>query len=281
MYRRIDLMDFFIREIDINTDIQGIREAHGRDEHWGSDRACFLSAKTSLENGFFIQVALCGDKIVGHTEWVISDEPKTRFFYLGMMQIHEEYQKKGIGTKLIETGTAYAKSNNCAFLRTSPSIESGSFIFYQKNGFIQTKDSNSTLKLETINSPALNAVRIDKIPFTVVKTLPFMIGLYQHASAHIWKVYNAQHELDDRTVESFKIGESYINVGGFQPTDRASVTCWSKEITPALITEILSLGGKLGYKYLSFCVLSENVPCFNAFSHEVSAEHDIFMERVL
>jgi len=37
---------------------------HGGDEHWGSDEACFMSSKTSLENGFYIQVAICGDKIV-------------------------------------------------------------------------------------------------------------------------------------------------------------------------------------------------------------------------
>jgi len=85
MYRGIDFMNITIRNIDINADIKGIRKAHGSDEHWGSDQACFLSAKTSLENGFFIQVALCGDKIVGHTEWVISDEPQVRFFYFGMM----------------------------------------------------------------------------------------------------------------------------------------------------------------------------------------------------
>ena len=274
-------MNISIRDMDINTDIQGIRKAHGSDEHWGSDQACFMSGKTSLENGFFIQVAVCGEKIVGHAEWVVSDEPDCRFLYLGMLQVHEEYQKKGIGTKLIESGAKYAKGNNCAFLRTMPGIESGSIYFYQKCGFIQTKDSNSTLKLKTTKSPVQNAVRIDRVPFAAVKTLPFVVGLYQHASAHIWKVYNAQHEYDDRKVSSFAIGESYINIGAFEPTERASVTCWSKQITPALISEILSVGGSLGYKYLNFCVLSENVPVFAAFEYEMAKEHDVFMERKL
>ena len=274
-------MNIFIRNIDINTDIRGIREAHGRDEHWGSDEACFMSGKTSLENGFYIQVAICDGKIVGHTEWVISDEPNCRYLYLGMLQIHEEYQKRGIGTKMIETGARYAKENNCAFLRTMPSIESGSIYFYQKNGFFQTKDSNSTLKLRTTEIPVKTAVRIDKVPFVAVKTLPFCIGLYQHASSHIWKVYNAQHEYDNRTVSSFKIDMSYINIGAFEPTERASVTCWSEKITPELIEEILAVGGSLGYKYLSFCVLNENMPCFNTFEYELSEEHDVFMERSL
>lgn len=274
-------MDVLIRNVDLQTDIQGIREAHGSDEHWGSDQACFMSGKTSLENGFFIQVAVCDERIIGHAEWVVSDEPDCRFLYLGMLQIHEEYQKRGIGTKLIESGAKYAKDNNCAFLRTMPGIESGSIYFYQKCGFTQTKDSNSTLKLKTANTPAQNAVRIDKVPYVTVKTLPFVIGLYQHASAHIWKVYNAQHEYDDRKVSSFVIGESYINIGAFEPTERASVTCWSKQITPALIKEILAVCGSLGYKYLSLCVLSEAVPCFETFDYEMSEEHDIFMERYI
>ena len=274
-------MDTIIRNINLETDIQGIREAHGSDEHWGSDEACFRSGQTSLENGFFIQVAICNDKIVGHAEWVLSDEPCHRFLYLGMLQIHEAYQKRGIGTKLIESGAVYAKENGCAFLRTMPGIESGSIFFYQKNGFVQTKDSNSTLKLATTTAPIKNAIRVDIVPFAVVKSLSFMIGLYQHASAHIWKVYNAQHEYDDRTVSSFKIGESYINIGAFEPTERASVTCWSKQITPALIHEILAIGGSLGYKYLSFCILDESMPCFSSFDYETSEEHDVFMERSL
>jgi len=274
-------MDVFIRNVDLQTDIQGIRETHGSDEHWGSDQACFMSGKTSLENGFFIQVAVCGDKIIGHAEWVISDEPDYRFLYLGMLQIHEDYQKRGIGTKLIESGVKYAKDNNCAFVRTMPSIESGSLFFYQKNDFAQTRDSNSTLKVRTTDSSMQNVIRIDKVPFDAIKTVPFVVGLHQHASAHIWKVFNAQHKYDDRKVSSFAIGESYVNIGAFEPTECASVICWSKKLTSALIHEILAIGGSLNYQFLSFCVLSENESRFNTFDYEMSEEHDIFMERHL
>jgi hypothetical protein len=143
------------------------------------------------------------------------------------------------------------------------------------------KSGREILKLKTTKFPVQNAVRIDKVPFIVVKTLPFSIGLYQYASSHIWKVFNAQHEYDNRTVLSFKIGMSYINIGAFEPTERASVTCWSGEITSALIEEILAVGGSLGYKYLSFCVLNKNMPFFNTFEYEMSEEHDVFMERPL
>lgn len=274
-------MDFTIRNVNLDIDIQGIREAHGGDEHWGSDEACFMSTKTRLENGFFIQVALYGDKIVGHAEWVVSDEPCYRFLYLGMLQIHKNYQKKGFGTKLIESGVMYAKEHNCTFLRTMPNIESGSVYFYQKNGFIQTRNSSSTLKLKTTLAPTNNIVHVERVPFIVVKTTPFVIGLYQYASAHIWEVYNAQHEYDGRTVSSFKIGESYINIGAFKPAECASVTCWSNQLTSGLIAEILAVGGTLGYNYLSFCILNETIPCFNTFDYEVSEDHDVFMEQNL
>ena len=274
-------MDILIRSINIDTDIPGIREAHGRDEHWGSDRACYLSAKTSLENGFFIQVALHGDKIVGHAEWVISDEPDCRFLYLGLLQIHEDYQKRGIGSQLMETGAAYAKAQRCGFLRTMPGIESGSIFFYQKNGFVQTKDSNSTLKLKTTKKPPQNAVPIAQVPFAAVKTLPLVSGLYQQASAHIWKVFNTQQEYDGRTVSSFAIGDAYVNIGAFLPTKRAVVICWSKQLSPMLITEILAVGGSLGFRHLNFCVLSAHVPCFADFRYDMAKTHDVFMERRL
>jgi GNAT superfamily N-acetyltransferase len=273
-------MDIIIRNVDINTDIQGIREVHGDDEHWGSDEACFSSTKSSLENGFFIQVAVCGGKIVGHTEWVISDEPKHKFLYLGIMWIHKDYQKKGIGTKLLDSGVEYARANGCSFLRTMPETETGSDVFYEKSGFVYTKN-NSTLKIGTTSDSPNSAVRIDKVPFSVVKSLPFIVGLYQHASAHIWKCYNVQDEYNKRTAAAYKIGGGYINIDAFKPTDCASVGCWSEKITPALIAEILAVGGGLGYKYLNFCILSENLPCFSTFDYEMEEEHDIFMERCL
>lgn len=270
-----------IRNINLETDIQGIREVHGSDDHWGSDEACLRSGQTNLENGFFIQVAVSDKKIVGHAEWVISDEPRHRFLYLGILWIHEDYQKRGIGTKLIESGVEYAKENGCAFIRTMPDLESSSELFYQKNGFVQIKDINKTLKLKTTQAPMENGVRIDKVPLTAVKTLPFMFGLFQHASAMQWKIYNAQHEYDGIAVSSFKIGESYVNIGAFEPTETANVICWSKQITPALINEILAVGGNLGYKYLNFCILDKHLQWFESFDYETSEEHDVFMELPL
>ena len=271
-------MDIAIRNIDINADIQGIRKVHAADDHWGSDEKCFFTQKTCLETGFFIQVATLDEKIVGHAEWIISNEPAHRFLYLGILQIHNDYQKKGIGTKMLESGAAYAKENDCIFIRTMPEIKTGSVQFYEKNGFAKIEDSNRILTIKTLHSPdATKATHIDQVPFDIVKTLPLVMGLYQHSSAHIWHVFNKY-----RTTLSFKIGDAYVNINEFDPADKSSeVACWSNRFSPTLIAEILGTGYNLGYKYLDFCVLSKNVPCFDSFEYEMSSEHDIFMERCL
>lgn len=273
-------MDIEIRNIDITTDIQGIRKVHATDDHWGSDEACFLSQKSCLESGFFIQVATLEDKIVGHAEWIISHEPAHSFLYLGILQISEDYQKKGIGTKMLESGAAYAKENNCTFIRTMPEIRTGSVQFYEKNGFVKIEDVNSILTVKTQAAPeAKNAIHIDQVPFDIVKTLPLVVGLYQHSSSHIWHVYNYYN---GKTMPSFKIGDAYININESDPADKSSdVACWSNRLTPTLIAQILATGHNLGYNYLDFCVLSQDVPCFDTFEYEMSDEHDIFMERCL
>jgi len=271
-------LDIIIRNIDISTDIQGIREVHATDDHWGSDEKCFLTQKSCLESGFFIQVAIHDEKIVGHAEWIISHEPVHRFLYLGILQIHEDYQKKGIGTKMLESGAAYAKENNCTFIKTMPEIKTGSTQFYEKNGFIQTKYCNSTLTLKTLSTPeAKNAMPIDKVPFGIVKTLPLVVGLYQYSSAHIWHVFNKY-----RATPSFKIGDAFANIDALDPDNKSSeVACWSRQLTPALISEILALGHSLGCKYLDFCVLNKDIPYFDTFEYEMSDEYDIFVERSL
>jgi hypothetical protein len=210
-----------------------------------------------------------------------------RFLYCGIMYVLDDYQKKGIGTKLIEAGAEYAKNNNCAFLRTMPEVGTGSFIFYQKNGFVQTKDINIYLKLPTSPVPPKSAVHIDKVPYDVIKTLPFVFGLYQHSSKHMWYVNNAENVYSDKVVTSFKIGGSYVNFDTYNPNERVSVNCWSEvlcwsnDVSARLINEILSVGYSLGYKHLQFCVLVENIKHFNRFLYSVSKDHDIFIERYL
>jgi len=233
-----------------------------------------------LESGFLIQVATLDGKIVGHAEWIISHEPVHRFLYLGILQIHDNYQKTGIGTKMLESGAAYAKENNCTFIRTMPEINTGSVQFYEKNGFAKIEDINCILTVKTQPAPdAKNAIRIDQVPFDVVKTLPLVVGLYQHSSAHVWHIYN---HYNGKNMPSFKIGDAYVNISEFDPADKSSeATCWSNQLTPALIAEILAIGYNLGCKYLDFCVLSKDIPCFDTFEYEMSDEHDIFMERCL
>ena len=268
-------MDIQIRNIDINTDIQAVRRVHAADDHWGSDEACYLCEKTYLESGFLIQVATLDDKIVGHAEWAISQEPAHRFLYLGIMQVHEDYQRHGIGTKLIESGAAYAKANGCTFLRTMPELKTGSQYFYEKCGFTQIADSNRTLKLKTQPAAQIIHIPIDEVPREITTTHPLVIGLYQHSSTHIWHVFNKYSKAKGDAVSAFKIGDAYVNI------NESDVICWSKQLSTALITEILAIGHDLGYNDLEFCVLNKDVPHFGSFVYEMLDEHDIFMERVI
>ena len=69
-----------------------------------------------------------------------------------------------------------------------------------------------------------------------------------------------------------------IESGALSPSSESTVTCWSRQITPGLVKEILAIGKNLGYKYLDFCILHENISYFDSFEYELSEEHDIFME---
>ena len=83
-----------IRQMTISeSDINGIANIH-RDceDPWKETEECTAWITKRLERGFYIQAAEFNEKIVGHGEWIISDEPNKKFVYLGMLQIDKDYQ---------------------------------------------------------------------------------------------------------------------------------------------------------------------------------------------
>jgi len=209
-----------------------------------------------LERGFYIQIAEFDGKIVGHGEWIISDEPDRKFLYLGMLQIDEDYQKKGVGRAMIEDGIGYAKKNGCKSIITLPD-DGGADIFYRKCGFIDGRKSYSS-KISTIayKDYKFEKTELDKVPFTAIKEKKYIFGKGQFSSRHMWEVYNEKPLTDDRLAPVILLADgTYIQI---DCTHGGYLLIWSNSVNYSdMIKSALSFGYSLGLSYLIFDYLED------------------------
>jgi GNAT superfamily N-acetyltransferase len=143
-----------------------------------------------LLHGFLIDVALIGTRIVGHAEWIVSDEPAPygRHLYLGMLEVHPDARGRGVGRALVEAGIEKARQLSCPVIKTMS--DKAAIGFYRKCGWARTGQV-------VVGSAALRPVALPKgwvrartVPRSVVKALPMRLGWAQACSAHMWSLCN-------------------------------------------------------------------------------------------
>ncbi len=173
-------------------DVPGIQAIHAHcDDPWAHPGEGAVWINHRLLRGYFIDVALVGDAITGHAEWIVSHEPEPhgKQLYLGMLQVHADWQGRGIGRAMVAAGGQRAASLACPRVYTVPEVEAVEF--YRKCGFSRTA---TIMSLEiTCGKPEMPAgwARSNLVPARVVLQLPFRLGWAgQAASAFMWDLCN-------------------------------------------------------------------------------------------
>lgn len=199
-------------------DVEGIRGIHAAcDDPWSHPGVGPIWVNHRLLRGFFIDVATVGNHVVGHAEWNVSDEPEPhgRYLYLGMIQIHSEYQHKGIGLAMINVGLARARSLSCRSLRTIP--DEGAYGFYSKCGFEPINEITSVELKAGISSLPKEWSTVDLVPKEVVASLPLRLGWSAQAcSSFMWEICNRPVEVageqDRHPCARLRSGEAYVQL---------------------------------------------------------------------
>ena len=260
-----------IRKANIK-DIKGIQNIHRNcDDPWHDENECIAWVEKRLERGFYIQAAEYNHHVAGHGEWIISNEPNQNYLYLGMLQIDSEFQKRGIGRAMIDNGIEYAKNNNCSSIITILDTDTGSEMFYTKCGFTQCRNIKKcvipTMYYDNFHS---NKKQIDSIPFHVIKELPFVFGLSQTSSRHMWEVCNEKPDTDDRLTPAIFLNDgSYIQLSYFKGNDTALALCWSKlQDKDYVIKHIISFGYECNLKAIEFVFYEEHTHLFEKMKIE-------------
>jgi predicted N-acetyltransferase YhbS len=256
-----------IREMTLSeSDINGILNIHRNcQDPWNEIEECMAWISKRLERGFYIQVAEIEGKVVGHGEWIISDEPDRKFLYLGMLQIDEDYQKRGIGPLMIADGIEYAKDNNCRSVVTIPDMEDNADIFYKKCGFKNArKIYTAKIETEKYKDYEVEKTIISKVPFSAIKEKRYVFGKGQISSRHMWEVYNEKPSTDDRIDSTILLpDDTYIQI---DCTYGGHLMIWTNSTNYAdIIKSALYFGYSLGLKYLDFAYLEDEENFLDGF----------------
>ncbi len=244
-----------IRIATIN-DVIGIQNIHRTcKDPWHDYEECKDWIEKRLERDFHILVAVLNGKIIGHGEWIISQEPTEKFLYLGMLQIDRDFQKMGIGRKMIDAGIVYGRNNNCSKMVTIPEIDNNSIVFYEKCGFIKERTIHKTsipTKDEKYEFDIINS-----IPENVISKLEFIFGLSQISSRHMWEVLNRKPNTDDRLTPAIKINNNYLQLSYYKNQESALVLYWGNRPNKDIIDVSLNFGYQCGLKTLDFVFFDE------------------------
>jgi len=258
-------MECIIRAVTAR-DFAGIQNIHRDcDDPWRDPDECAAWLGKRLERGFSIRAAALDGKIVGHAEWVVSDEPRGKFLYLGMLQIDADFQGRGIGRKMLDDGMGMARELGCAKLVTMPEADTTSNVFYQKCGFIEGRKIKSVTLPAGEYGYAQSFAAAGSAPFSVVRERPFVFGAVQASSRHVWEVHNQKPATDDRsTAAMVSGGGDCMQLGWFPGSGTALAVYWG-EPGARCVEDMLSFGKQLGLQNVLFVFFEEYAALFSKF----------------
>lgn len=244
----------------ILEDVPQIPAVHaGSEGPWVDPVRCAIWINHRLLRGFLIDVALVEDQVVGHAEWIVSDEPAPlrRHLYLGMLQVHPQSRGRGVGRAMVEAGVQHAQQHHCSHLRTIPDQDAVGF--YRKCCFTPEFD------IQTFHLPVQEARLprhwecVGSVPPTVVGRLPFVLGWVQACSQHMWEVCNRptpvygekQYHPAARKLDA----SAYVQLHYYEGSSQALAVGWALQPRYSeLVTVAMSLAHRNGVKKLTVAV---------------------------
>lgn len=240
------------------SDLNGIVGVYNPDDGpWSKLDKCTGLVTKRLERGFYIQVAETDGKIVGYSEWIITDEPERKFLYLSWLRINDNYQRKGIGRLMIADALEHAKKNNCASLVTCPDTSGSAAVFYRKCGFIDgRKQYGLKILTEKYKDYKFEKTVLDKVPFSVIKEKKLIFGKdvedSSFSSRQMWEYMNepSSIETNERNPAVLLSDDTYIQL---QICGEAGkyICIWTNNTNYAdMIKSAVSFGYSLGLNYL-------------------------------
>lgn len=232
-------------------DVHAIVEIEaGEEGPWGEPDSCRNWTVHRLARGFYIQIAFFNDEPAGHAEWIVSDEPCGKTFYLGTLQVKKNLQHRGVGRAMLADGEAEARHLACTRLSTMPEKETGSHIFYAKCGYQNARFLAALIaKARDMKIPLRE---IPGIPESVVCEKRFVAGLLQLSSRHMYEVAFHSPPGSLRETRCAEVPGGYVALTQFPDDARAQALAWGDFSTLEALRACVTFAAKIGVSGIKY-----------------------------
>lgn len=227
-----------------------VRIEAGENGPWGEPDSCLRWTARRLGRGFFIRIAFLDGEPAGHAEWIESDEPHGRTFYLGALQVRKDIQRAGVGRAMIADGAAEALRLGCEALSTMPDLTTGSDAFYAKCGFVKARCA--ALIEADAREMGVALSEISAIPESDPREARFVAGLYQFSSRHMHEVAFHPPEGHDRIVRSAQAPGGRVALMRFPNQTCADALAWGRFSAPEALVACLTFAARIGVPRVAF-----------------------------
>jgi len=238
----------------------------GEEGPWAEPDSCRAWVLKRLARGFFIQAAYLDGAPAGHGEWVLSDEPRGKTFYLGQLQVKKTLQRMGVGRAMMAGGEAEARRLDCETVTLIPDTETGADSFYARLGY---RRGRTLLRAAGKAEAGVPVQMIDAIPENAVSGKRFVAGLAQTASRHMWEL--VEHCPDGRNIRRAQVPGGYAALM-WREGDSPTALAWGDFDAEGARAGCAALARVLGFVTFDFvydAAERANLPAIENFEFEM------------
>jgi len=230
---------------------------------WMSVESCAIHLNNMLAWGYAPLVVEYEGKVIAEAEFYTGHDvpPLGTTLDISVLYVHADFQRRGAGTLLVQEMISRAKRKKCSFITVSGGL--GAPGFYARFGFVDL------LTLETVDCSIPQQTDIcNCVPYTPAdfERLPkgtLWIGRFLSPCQKWWEIVDSIKKRDailperadwPRPEGRYSKSEEFLSflVPEWKNKSKADVYCWSKELTPQIVSELLSHAFFAGYSHACF-----------------------------
>ena len=280
------------KEVEVRYDDLSVVERWAHGGPWMSIETCAIHLNYLLLWNQYPIIAIVDNRAVGELELYIGYEENILGYhgFIDVLEVHKDYQGRGIGRRLVEEAIRLAIDSNCDTIAVWPDPKVVEF--YRKIGIdrIAYYVKYVRLYLHSVESIGIESIDIKEFP-TDFDTIRYWLFISPRIETSFvsWIKNQWDYAIEKNAIKYFSatipsLGIALAIESLWLNHDEGSLYLWIREldILPQVLDAILSIAKSLGFKNLRLLVSREIYDRYvsHRYKHEVIGEYIVLFKKL-